>query len=67
MQKSISRLVAAILVAAIGVTLGLKLAVYSEADDAPGGVLIAIFIMMGSVVLGLWIALRRARASSNGG
>jgi hypothetical protein len=47
-------------VAATGIYLGVSLAVYAEADDAPGGVLIALILMAGSLALGLWIALRRA-------
>lgn len=59
MYQSVARLVAAILVAATGIYYGLKLGIYAEHDDAPGGVVIATAIMFGSLALGIWIALRR--------
>ena len=61
MPRSPLRLLAGLLVAATGIYLGVSLAVYAEADDAPGGVLLAMILMAGSLALGLWIALRRAR------
>lgn len=61
MHRSAARLVTAIVVAATGIYLGVKLAVYAEADDAPGGVVIGMILMLGSLALGIWIALRRAR------
>lgn len=67
MQTSAARVVTAILVAATGIYLGLSLALYAEADDAPGGVLIAMILMFGSLALGVWIALRRARNSRQNG
>ena len=59
MYRSAARLVAAVVVAAAGIYLGLRLALYAEADDAPGGVVIGVLIMFGSLALGSWIALRR--------
>ena len=64
MPRSAARLIAAIVVAATGIYLGVSLAVYAEADDAPGGVVLAMLLMAGSLALGLWIALRRARTPS---
>ena len=64
MRTSPARLIAATLIAATGIYLGVKLAVYAEADDAPGGVLFAMILILGSLALGLWIALRRARKPS---
>ena len=61
MPRSAARLVTAIVVAATGIYLGVRLAVYAEADDAPGGVLIAMILMLCSLALGVWIAFRRAR------
>ena len=60
MPRSALRRIAGILVAATGIYLGVSLAVYAEADDAPGGVLLALILMAGSLTLGVWIALRRA-------
>ena len=61
MYTSTARLITGIVVAATGIYLGIKLAVYAEADDAPGGVVIATILMFGSLALGIWIARRRAR------
>ena len=64
MSRSPARLIAATIVAATGIYLGVSLAVYAEADDAPGGVLLGMILMFGSLALGLWIAFRRARTPS---
>jgi membrane protein DedA with SNARE-associated domain len=64
MQRSAARLITAIVVAATGTYLGVSLAVYAEADDAPGGVVLGTILMLGSLALGIWIALRRARKPS---
>ena len=60
MHRSPGRLFAAVVVAAVGIYLGLRLAIYAEADDAPGGVVIGALLMFGSLSLGLWIALRNS-------
>ena len=67
MRPSPARLIAAIAVAAAGIYLGIRLGIYSEADDAPGGVVIAGLLILGSAALGMWIAMRRPKASPNGG
>ena len=64
MHRPVARLITAIVVAATGIYLGVSLAIYAEADDAPGGVLLGIILMLGSLALGIWIALRRARKPS---
>jgi membrane protein DedA with SNARE-associated domain len=64
MPRSAARLIAAIIVAATGIYLGVKLAIYAEADDAPGGVVIGVILMVGSLLLGTWIALRRPRTTT---
>ena len=64
MSRSPARLIAATIVAVTGSYLGVSLAVYAEADDAPGGVLLGMILVLGSLALGLWIALRRARTGS---
>jgi hypothetical protein len=38
---------------------GALLAMYAEADDSPGGVLIGMVIIIGAVVLGVRAVLRR--------
>jgi hypothetical protein len=64
MRVSAARLVTASLVAAGGIFAGALLGRYAEADDAPGGVVIAALLIIGSVALALWIALRPARKPS---
>jgi hypothetical protein len=54
-MKSFAILVTALAIAAMGVAL----AVYSEADDAPGGVVIGVALVLGAVVLGLRTLQRR--------
>jgi hypothetical protein len=55
------------LVAATGLYSGFTLAAYAEHDDAPGGVVLGTILMLGSLALGIWIALRRAhKPPSNG-
>jgi membrane protein DedA with SNARE-associated domain len=63
-SKSPARLIAATIVAATGIYLGVSLAVYAEADDAPGGVVLGAILILGSLALGIWIALRRARTQT---
>jgi hypothetical protein len=64
MTRSPARLIFAIIVAAIGIFAAVLLALYAEADDAPGGVLLAVFVTAISVALGACIALRRVHPSS---
>lgn len=64
MQTSPARLAIAAAVAATGVYAGVLLARYAEADDAPGGVVIAMILILGSLALGIRIGLRRARKPS---
>lgn len=58
MSGSRLRSIAMILIAAVIAVLAYRLARFSEADDAPGGVLIAGVMMLGAVVL-VVRALRR--------
>jgi hypothetical protein len=58
MLGTATRLVTAVAVAATGIYLGVRLGIYAEADDAPGGVVIAMVFVLGSLALGVWIALR---------
>jgi hypothetical protein len=63
MHVSAARTITAILVAATGSYAGYTLAVYAEADDSPGGVVIGTILILGSLALATWIALRRAGKS----
>lgn len=50
----------AILATALGIAvIGVALIVYSEADDAPGGVLVGLLLIVGALVLGVRTAQRR--------
>jgi hypothetical protein len=64
MLGSAARLIIAVVIATTGIYLGIRLAIYSEADDAPGGVVLAGLLMLGSLALGIWIALRRTGGRS---
>ena len=64
MSTSPARLITGIVVAAVGIYLAIRLAIYAEADDAPGGVLIAMLLVLGSLALGYWIAFRRGRTTA---
>ncbi|MBM4194753.1 MAG: hypothetical protein FJ202_10305 [Gemmatimonadetes bacterium] len=54
------RVMSGILVAGLGIYASARLGIYAEQDDAPGGVVIAAILMIGSVVLGGWIARGRS-------
>jgi hypothetical protein len=64
MHRSAARVITGIVVAVTGIYFGLSLAIYAEADDAPGGVVIGTLLMFGSLALGIWIGLRGARKPS---
>ena len=55
-----TKTIAIILIAAVIAVLGFWLARYAEADDAPGGVVIAGVMIVGAVVLAL-STLRRKK------
>jgi len=58
-MKTVAKLIIALVMAASGVAL----ARYSEADDAPGGVLIGGVLVIGAVALGVR-AFQRRRAET---
>ena len=59
MKISVADYVTALAIPTIA-ALGGTLVVFSERDDAPGGVLIGIALIMGAVALGLRAAKRRS-------
>jgi hypothetical protein len=59
MKSSVARLVLALALVAIGGALGVALIRYSEADDAPGGVVIGALLIVGAVALGVRMARTR--------
>jgi hypothetical protein len=56
---------AAVGIAVVGIAAGLKLAIYAEADDAPGGVVIGVLLTFGALSLALWLGLRKPQARAN--
>lgn len=58
MKSSVADFVTALAVAGLG-ALGGALAVYSGYDDAPGGVLLGMLLIIGAVALGWRTAQRR--------
>ena len=67
MRYPIGRIILAAAIAATGIYLGLRLAMYAEQDDSPGGVIIGAALMFGSLAFGLWLALRKPKAIPGGG
>ena len=59
MKSSVTNLVMALGLVAIGVALGVALIRYSEADDAPGGVVLGILLIGAAVALGVRTARRK--------
>jgi hypothetical protein len=59
MKSSVTNLVVAALLVAIGVGIGVAGIYVGETDDAPGAALIGILLMIGAVVLGVRTALRK--------
>jgi len=59
MKLSAKNLALAIGVVAIGVAIAAAGIYLGETDDAPGASLVGILLMLGAVVLGLRIALRK--------
>jgi hypothetical protein len=57
------KLVSVVVVLIIGAAISIPLGRYAEADDAPGGVLIAGLIMIGSVLFATWIIARGPQPS----
>ena len=59
MRSTLARFVLAFGIFAIGLVLGVRLISYSDADDAPGGVVIGALLIFGALALGARIALRK--------
>ena len=59
MKSSVLKLVIALGIVAIGVYFGVSLITYSEADDAPGGVVLGYLLIGGALLLGVWTARRK--------
>jgi hypothetical protein len=62
MKPSLANLILAVAIAAVGVFSGLLLMSYSGADDAPGGVLLGILLVVGALAT----SVRTARRASDG-
>jgi len=48
----------------VGAAIAIPLYRYADGDDAPGGMVIAVLIFVGSVVLASWIAYQRPQSSA---
>jgi uncharacterized membrane protein YadS len=59
MKSSVTKYVKAFVLVVIGVAIGVTGICIGEADDAPGGSLIGILLMIGMVALGVKTALRK--------
>ncbi len=59
MNPSVLKWIIALGIIALGVYFGVSLIRYSEADDAPGGVVIGMLLMLGAIALGVWTARRK--------
>ena len=59
MKPSVTKLVMAFGVVAIGVTIAAAGIYIGDTDDAPGAALIGILLMIGAVVIGVRIARRK--------
>jgi hypothetical protein len=59
MNASVLKLVLALAIVAIGVYFGVALIRFSEADDAPGGVVVGGLLIGGALLLGVWTARRK--------
>ena len=60
MKSSVTILVMALGLVAIGVAIGAASIYIGDTDDAPGAALIGILLMIGAVVLSVRIARRKA-------
>jgi hypothetical protein len=58
MKSTVRNVLIALGVVTLGIAIAVPLILYSEADDAPGGVLLGILLMIGTAALGFKIALR---------
>jgi len=60
MKSTVANLVMALGIAAIGVAIAAAGIYIGEKDDAPGGALMGIVLMIGAMVLAVRIARRKA-------
>lgn len=65
MLRTATLLATAVIVAATGIYLGVRLYMYADLDDSPGGMVIGMAMVFGSLALGAWIALRAARSKAS--
>jgi hypothetical protein len=57
--STVWKFVLGFVVITIGAAVGIPLARFAERDDAPGGVVIAVLIMVGAAALAIWIVKQR--------
>ena len=56
----------ALVVVALGAAVAIPLYRYADRDDAPGGMVIAVFIFVVGAVLAMWIVSPRGRSEPPG-
>lgn len=59
MRSSVTNLLMAFLIVAVGIAICAGAIYLGETDDAPGASLIGILLMIGAVILGVRIARRK--------
>jgi len=59
MKSSVAKLIGALGLVVIGVAIGVGGVYFADADDSPGAGVLAILLMIGAVVFGIRMALRK--------
>lgn len=67
MRSTVGRVMTAMGLVVLGIVIAVPLILYSEADDAPGGVLMGILLMIGAAALGLKVVLGNPAGSPSHG
>jgi hypothetical protein len=67
MRTTVTNVLMALGLVVLGVVTAVPLILYSEADDAPGGVVIGMLLIIGAAALGFKVLLRNPTGSPNRG
>jgi hypothetical protein len=67
MRSTVMNVLMALGLVVLGVAVAVPLILYSEADDAPGGVLIGILLIIGAAALGFKVVLRNPTGAPSHG
>ena len=63
-QTPIWKWASSLVVLAIGAAIAIPLYRYADADDAPGGMVIAMLLFIGAAILAAWIVKERPAPSA---